>query len=91
MDYSKEPVGFVKTSDLILWGQFNLKIMKSKDQLEDNEILKLVHWIGMWAIDTLYYDESRPHIGRIGIGIMVTVMLLEFPDHYLKYQLSQYN
>ena len=55
------------------------------------EIKEIIRWIGMCSVDTIFLDGDKPVLGRMGIGLMLTVTLLEFPDYYMKYELSQFN
>lgn len=34
---------------------------------------------------------DKPRLGRIGIGLMLSVTLIEFPEFYMQYELSQFN
>ena len=82
---------YMYTWELVGWAQANLKIMKPKEALTNAEIRGIMRWIGMCSYDTIYIDVDRPKLGRIGIGLMLTVTLLEFPEYYVKYELAQFN
>ena len=82
---------YMYTWTLVDWAQANLKIMKSKEAVTNAEIREIMRWIGMCSVDTIFLDGDKPVLGRIGIGVMLTVTLLEFPDYYIKYELSQFN
>ena len=86
-----EPDGYMYSWELVGWAQANLKIMKPKEVLTDEDIREVIRWIGMCTVDTIFIDGDKPIIGRIGIGLMLTVTLLEFPEYYMKYELSQFN
>jgi hypothetical protein len=86
-----EPNGYVYSWELVTWGLANLRINKSIEELADDDIRKVVRWIGMCAVDTMFIDGDKPILGRIGIGLMLSVTLLEFPEYYAKYELSQFN
>jgi hypothetical protein len=79
------------TWELVGWAQANLNIMKPKEALTNAEIREIMRWIGMCSVDTIYLDGEKPVLGRIGIGLMLTVTLLEFPEYYVKYELAQFN
>ena len=83
--------GYMYTWQLADWAQDNLNIMKSKEELTNAEIKEIMRWIGMCSVDTIFIDGDKPILGRIGIGLMLTVTLLAFPDYYIKYELSQFN
>lgn len=87
----EQPTGFMYTWELVGWAQANLNIMKPKEALTNAEIREIMRWIGMCSVDTIYLEGERPVLGRIGIGLMLTVTLLEFPEYYMKYELSQFN
>jgi len=65
--------------------------MKPKEALTNADIREIMRWIGMCSVDTIFLGGDKPVLGRIGIGLMLTVTLLEFPDYYMKYELSQFN
>jgi len=87
----EEPDGYMYTWELVDWAQANLKIMKPKESLTNFEIREIIRWIGMCSVDTIYLDGDKPVLGRIGIGLMLTVTLIEFTEYYLKHELSQFN
>ena len=87
----EEPDGYMHTWQLVGWAQANFNIMKPKEDLTNAEIREIMRWIGMCSVDTMFLDGDKPVLGRIGIGLMLTVTLLEFPDYYMKYELSQFN
>jgi len=78
------------TARLIELAMYDNNITKSRTELNDNDIREIMCWVGMCAVDTMLL-EDKPLIGRIGIGLMVTVTLLEFPGYYIKHGLSQFN
>ena len=87
----EEPHGYVYSWELVDWAQANLNIMKPKEALTNSEIREIMHWIGMCSVDTIFPGGEKPVMGRIGIGLMLTITLLEFPEYYAKYELSQFN
>jgi hypothetical protein len=87
----EKPDGWVYAWELVDWAQANLKIMKPKEALANADIRKIMRWIGMCSVDTIFPDGEKPVLGRIGIGLMLTVTLLEFPKYYMKHELSQFN
>ena len=82
--------GYISTEELIDWAIAQLNIMKPRDQLNDGEIRQLVRWVGMCAVDAILVD-GNPIPGRIGIGLMLTITLLEFPQFYQRHELAQFN
>ena len=86
-----EPEGYLHSWQLVDWAQANLKIIKPRETLTDKDIREVIRWVGMCTVDTIFIDGDKPIIGRIGIGLMLTVTLLEFPEFYMKHELSQFN
>jgi hypothetical protein len=82
--------GYASIGELIDWAMAQLNIMKPRDQLSDGEIRQLVRWIGLCAVDSILV-EGEPIPGRIGIGLMLTITLLEFSQFYQRHQLAQFN
>ncbi len=87
----EDPDGYMYPWQLVDWAQANLKIVKPREILTNEDIREVIHWIGMCTVDTIFIDGDKPIIGRIGIGLMLTVTLLEFPEYYMKYELAQFN
>ena len=86
-----ESSGYMPSWELIGWGLANLRIRKSKEALTEDEIRQVIRWVGICAVDTIFVGGDKPIIRRIGIGLMLTVTLLEFPEYYMKYELAQFN
>ena len=85
------PDGYMCTWQLVDWAQANLNIIKPREALTNDEIKKVMRWIGECSYDTVYIGGDKPRIGRHGIGLMLSVTLMEFPQYYMKYELSQFN
>jgi len=83
--------GYMYSWELVGWGLANLRIKKPKGTLPDKLICEVIRWVGICAVDTIFVGGDKPILGRIGIGLMLTVTLLEFPEYYMKYELSQFN
>ncbi len=81
----------MSSGELVGWGLANLRIKKPEGTLPDKHIREVIRWIGICSVDTIFTGENKPIIGRIGIGLMLTVTLLEFPEYYVKYELAQFN
>jgi hypothetical protein len=82
---------YMTSSELMEWAAYGTNLNKSKDIVTDHDIAKLIRWIGWCAADTIFTGEGKPILGRIGIGLMLTVTLLEFPEYYMKHGLAQFN
>ena len=74
------PDDYMCTCVLVDWAQANLNIIKPREALTNAEIKKVMRWIGECSYDTIYIDGDNPRIGRHGIGLMLTVTLMEFPQ-----------
>ncbi len=83
--------GYVTTRYLVNWAMVKNNIHKCREELTTHDIRRIMRWVGLCSVDTIFIDVGKPHIGRIGIGLMLTVTLLEFPEYYMKYELSQFN
>ncbi len=88
---TEEPTGWISPRGLIEQAMGDLGIDKPKDGLVDADIKKIMHYIGMCAADTDLSDPDNPKIGHIGIGLILSITLLEFPEYYMKYELAQFN
>ena len=86
-----EPNSWMTPIQLVGWAKAALNITKLDNDMTEDDIRRVMRWIGDCTIDTLYFNDGLPHVGRIGIGNMLLVTLLVFPDHYVKYQLWQRN
>ena len=82
---------YMETSQLIDWAKANLDIIKLNSDMTDEDIRKVIRWIGLCAVDTVFVDGDKPILRRIGIGMMLSVTLLEFPEFYSRYELAQFN
>ena len=77
--------------ELVDWAMATLGIEMPDRDLPDKDIRAVIKWIGLCSVDTILIDGDKPILGRIGIGLMLSVTLLEFPDYYMRYELSQFN
>jgi hypothetical protein len=59
-------------------------------EMTDDQIVKVVRWVGEHAPDTRW-EDGKPVIGRRGIEAMLTMTVVEFPEFYEKHGLSQWN
>ena len=65
-------------------------IRKPNSEMSDGEIAKVMKFIGYGAPDTFSVDLEL-HLGRIGIGAMLSLTLYEFPEFYIRHELWQRN
>ena len=82
---------YVEADTLVNWAKACLNIIKLNDDLTDQDIGKIMRWIGECSYDTVYVDGDKPILRRVGIGMMLSVTLLEFPEFYARYELAQFN
>ena len=82
---------YMETSQLIDWAKANLDIIKLNSDMTDEDIRRVIRWIGLCAVDTVFVNGDKPILRRIGIGMMLSVTLLEFPEFYSRYELAQFN
>ncbi|MFC1957498.1 hypothetical protein ACFLX0_01610 [Chloroflexota bacterium] len=82
---------YMETSELIDWAKANLNIVKLNNEMTDGDIRKIMQWIGMCTVDTVFIDGDKPILRRLGVGMMLSMTLLEFPDFYSRHELSQFN
>lgn len=73
------------------WAKASLNIVKLNTDMTEDDFQRAMKWIGECSVDTIYIGGDKPKLGRIGIGLMLFVTLMEFPELYVKYALSQYN
>jgi|GEM_PF-5212007 hypothetical protein len=80
------PAGFI-----VQMVKEDLGIDTPTDELIDSEIKTIMHHIGVYATELYCIDDGTTRISSFGVGIMLTVCLLVFPDYYERYGLSQFN
>jgi len=82
---------YMEISQLIDWAKANLDIIKLNSEMTDEDIRKVIRWIGLCAVDTVFVGGDKPILRRIGIQMMLSVTLLAFPEFYSRYELAQFN
>lgn len=82
---------YMTSGQIVNWGKANLNIIKLNSDMTDEDIRRVMRWIGECTKDTIYIDGDKPIFGRVGISLMLSVTLLEFPEFYARYGLSQFN
>jgi hypothetical protein len=73
------------------WAKANLNIIKPNSDLSEDEIARIMRWIGECSYDTIYTDGNKPKVGRHGINNMLFMTLMKFPNLYIEWGLSQPN
>ena len=82
---------YVEVDTLVNWAKANLSIIKPNSEMTDDDIRRIMRWIGECSIDTMYLNGDKPILRRIGIGMMLSVTLMVFPEFYSRYGLAQFN
>lgn len=72
----------------IVKAQHNIR--KPNSEMEDEEIAKIMRYLGSGAPDTVWID-GKPVLGRMGLGVMLSLTLYEFPEFYMRHELPQFN
>lgn len=86
-----EELGKYISADIIIEeAKFRLGIEGPNSVLANEEIALIMRFLASGAQDTVWTDEG-PIYRRIGIGMMLSLTLYVFPEHYVKYELSQAN
>jgi len=67
---------YMETSQLVDWVKANLDIIKLNSDMTKDDIRIAVRWIGECSYDTIYIDSDKARLGRVGIGLMLTVTLI---------------
>lgn len=83
--------GYMTPEQLLEWAKARLNIIGPNTDMTDNQVRLAMRWIGFCAIDTVLDEGGKPKLGRVGIGLMLFVTLVIFPDFYMKYELAQVN
>ena len=88
MDYLSD---WMTPEMLVDLAMYDLGMGVSTEGLTDDDISKIMHYIGVWATNVETPALENPRISLFGLGMMLSVCLLMFPDFYQKNQLSQFN
>ena len=82
---------YMTADQLFDWAKASMKIVKLNADMTEDDFQRAMKWIGMCSVDTIYINGGKPKLGRIGIGLMLFVTLMEFPNLYAEYRLAQWN
>jgi hypothetical protein len=82
---------YMTADQLFDWAKTSMNIIKLNSDMSEGDICRAIRWIGMCAIDTIYIDCDKPKLRRLGIGLILSVTLMAFPNLYVKYALAQQN
>ena len=82
---------YLETRQLVDWAKANLDIIKLDSDMTDEDIRRVMRWIGLCSVDTVFVDGDKPIFGRLAIGMMLSTTLLMFPEFYSRHELAQFN
>ena len=88
MDYLSD---WMTPEMLVDMAMYDLGMGTSTEGLTDAEIVTIVKYVGQWATNVETPSLENPKISLFGLGIMLSICLLIFPDFYEHNQLSQFN
>ena len=81
---------YTHPDELVAFAKGYLRIEGSFKDMSDNNIAKIMRSIGSQAPDTVWI-EGKPVMGRIGLGVMLSLSLYVFPEFYVEHELWQRN
>lgn len=81
---------YLKTSEVVSKAKEACGITKPNSEMTDEEIRTVIRWVVQSLPDTSW-SNGKAVFGRIGIGLMLFLTLVEFPEFYMRYGLSQFN
>lgn len=90
MEESERPDTYLETDTIIDLVKANLGIDKPKLEMTDEEIAEVMRYLATPAPDTFWVDD-KPVFGRIGISLILSLTLYEFPEFYERHELAQFN
>ena len=82
---------FMLAGMLVDMAMYDLGIDTPKEELADADVKKIMHYIGVWATNVETPALDNPRISLFGVGLMLSVTLLEFPEYYERFELAQFN
>ncbi len=81
---------YMETDTIIDVARSMLSISAPNPEMTDEEIAMVMKKLAEGAPDTIWVDD-KPVFGRMGIGLMLSLTLYEFPEFYMRHGLSQLN
>ena len=82
---------FLTPEQLVDMAMFDLGYGSSTEGLTDDDIKKIIRYIGEWVTRVETPALENPRISLFGISMMLSVCLQVFPKFYEKNELSQFN
>jgi len=81
---------YSRIKELVASAKETCSIAKPNNEMTDDEIRTIAHWIFEQLPDTSWVD-GKIVPGRAGIDLMLFVTMSEFPEFYQEHGLGQYN
>ncbi len=81
---------YLDTDTIIDIVRGDLGISASGPYMTDEEVASVMKYLASGAPDTMWFDD-KPIFGRIGVSLMLSLTLYEFPEFYERHGLSQFN
>ena len=86
----KSQTQFLKTSEVIEIAKISYGIDKPNSSMTDAEIKTVIRLAAHNTPGTCF-EEGKLVFSLVGIGVMLFLTLMEFPDFYNRHGLSQFN
>lgn len=90
MTEEKRLDNYIDTDTIIDYARSELGINSLGPDMTDDEIAMVMRLLARGAPDTVW-SEDKPVLGRLGVGIMLSLTLYAFPDFYVRHELAQFN
>ena len=81
---------YLDTDTIIDIVKAHLGINNPKSEMTDKEIAEVMRYLATPAPDTIWVDDE-PVFGRVGVNLMLSLALYEFPEFYERHELAQFN
>ncbi len=81
---------YIPTDTIIDVSRSQLGISTPSDKMSDDEIAHVMRFLGASAPDTVW-DGDDFKFGPLGLALVLSLTLYEFPDFYERYELWQTN
>jgi hypothetical protein len=82
---------YMEPSEWVEWAKEELNIAKPNTDMDEDEIKQVIRLLGTYTIDSVFTIDGEFRITRDGINLMLLIVMMEFPWHYEKYELSHQN
>jgi hypothetical protein len=82
---------YIKPAGVVALAKEMCHIQGDNKHLTDEQIGRICRYIAEEFAEDTTYEDGKSKFGEMGISIMLSVSLYEFPWHYQKWQLWQRN